>query len=606
MSVRFVLNLSAESLGEQIMTTYDLIIRGGTIVDGTGAERFSGDIAVNDGLIAAVGDITGNARQEIDATGLIVTPGFVDIHTHYDGQATWDQEMAPSSWHGVTTVVMGNCGVGFAPARPDKHDWLIGLMEGVEDIPGTALAEGISWNWETFPEYLDELERLPRTVDVGTHVPHGAVRAYVLGDREEPGAVPTRDDIMAMAAIVEDGVRAGALGFSTSRTVLHKDVDGVLVPGTTANADELVELGRAMGRAGHGVFEMASDMQKDWDEFGWMGRLSRETGLPVTFAALQSIAKEMTLDEQIASMRAENDNGANIVAQIALRGNGIIMAWQGTVNPFVYRPSWQAIADLDWAGQKAKLLDPAFKTQLLSEENDYSEAPIDILPVVMAVTQGWQAMYEMDDDFDYEPTQEETVAARAAASGVEPQEYAYDMLCRDDATGFIYFPVLNYADGDLEFLLPLQQSDDTVNSLSDGGAHCGTICDAASPTFMLEHWVRDRKRGDRITLENAVKRQCSDTARLYGLNDRGVIAPGYLADLNLIDMKRLKLGKPWLAFDLPAGGRRLLQKADGYVATIKNGQVTFREGTWTGATPGGLIRGPQEAAEAEPTAEAAE
>ena len=606
MSARFVLNIPVESLGEQHMATYDLIIRGGTIVDGTGATRFTGDVAITEGLIAAVGDVAGTAREEIDAAGLIVTPGFVDIHTHYDGQATWDQEMAPSSWHGVTTVVMGNCGVGFAPAKPDKHDWLIGLMEGVEDIPGTALAEGISWNWETFPEYLDELERLPRTVDVGTHVPHGAVRAYVLGDREAPGAVPTRNDIEAMAAIVEDGVRAGALGFSTSRTVLHKDVEGVLVPGTTADADELVELGRAMGRAGHGVFEMASDMQKDWDEFGWMGRLSRETGLPVTFAALQSIAKEMTLDEQISSMRAENDNGANIVAQIALRGNGIIMAWQGTVNPFVYRPSWQAIAELDWSAQKARLLDPSFKAQLLSEENDYSEAPVDILPVVMAVTQGWQAMYEMDDDFDYEPTQDETVAARAAAAGVEPQEYAYDMLCRDDATGFIYFPVLNYADGDLEFLLPLQQSDDTVNSLSDGGAHCGTICDAASPTFMLEHWVRDRKRGERIALEQAVKRQCADTARLYGLNDRGVIAPGYLADLNLIDMKRLKLGKPWLAFDLPAGGRRLLQKADGYVATVKNGQVTFRDGTWTGATPGGLIRGPQEAAEAEPAAEAAE
>lgn len=575
------------------MATYDLIIRGGTIVDGTGQMRFTGDVAVKDGLIAQVGAVQGDAAEEIDATGLIVTPGFVDIHTHYDGQATWDAEMAPSSWHGVTTVVMGNCGVGFAPAKPDRHEWLIQLMEGVEDIPGTALAEGITWEWETFPEYLDALEKLPRTVDIGTHVPHGAVRAYVLGDREEPGAVPTEEDVRQMAQIVEEGVRAGALGFSTSRTVLHKDINGVLVPGTTATAEELIEIGRAMGRAGHGVFEMASDLRREWNEFEWMGALSRETGLPVTFAALQSIAKELPLDEQIATMRAENDNGANIVAQIALRGNGIVMAWQGTVHPFVYRPSWQAIKDLPWAELKAKLLDPAFKAQLLGEANDYTGAPEDILTVVMVITQGWLMQYEMDPDFDYEPTDAETVQARAQAAGVDPQEYAYDLMCRDEGRGFIYLPILNYADRNLDFLHALQHAEDTVNSLSDGGAHCGTICDAASPTFMLQHWVRDRKRGDRISLENAIKRQCQDTARLYGLEDRGVIAPGYLADLNLIDFDRLKLGKPWLAFDLPAGGKRLLQKADGYVATIKNGVVTFRNGEWTGAAPGGLIRGPQ-------------
>ncbi|MCL4671938.1 MAG: D-aminoacylase [Sphingomonadaceae bacterium] len=575
------------------MATYDLIIRGGTIVDGTGQMRFTGDVAVKDGLIAQVGAVQGDAAEEIDATGLIVTPGFVDIHTHYDGQATWDAEMAPSSWHGVTTVVMGNCGVGFAPAKPDRHEWLIQLMEGVEDIPGTALAEGITWEWETFPEYLDALEKLPRTVDIGTHVPHGAVRAYVLGDREEPGAVPTEEDVRQMAQIVEEGVRAGALGFSTSRTVLHKDINGVLVPGTTATAEELIEIGRAMGRAGHGVFEMASDLRREWNEFEWMGALSRETGLPVTFAALQSIAKELPLDEQIATMRAENDNGANIVAQIALRGNGIVMAWQGTVHPFVYRPSWQAIKDLPWAELKAKLLDPAFKAQLLGEANDYTGAPEDILTVVMVITQGWLMQYEMDPDFDYEPTDAETVQARAQAAGVDPQEYAYDLMCRDEGRGFIYLPILNYADRNLDFLHALQHAEDTVNSLSDGGAHCGTICDAASPTFMLQHWVRDRKRGDRISLENAIKRQCQDTARLYGLEDRGVIAPGYLADLNLIDFDRLKLGKPWLAFDLPAGCKRLLQKADGYVATIKNGVVTFRNGEWTGAAPGGLIRGPQ-------------
>jgi N-acyl-D-aspartate/D-glutamate deacylase len=569
-----------------------MVIRGGTIVDGTGAARFTGDIAIDNGLIAQVGTVSAPGREEIDASGMIVAPGWVDVHTHYDGQATWDQEMAPSSWHGVTTVVMGNCGVGFAPAKPDRHEWLISLMEGVEDIPGTALAEGMTWNWETFPEYLDELERLPRTIDIGTHVPHGAVRAYVLGDREKPGAIPTEQDIAEMSRIVEEGVRAGALGFSTSRTVLHRSVDGELVPGTTATAEELIEIGRGMGRVGHGVFEMASDLMREWDEFGWMGKLSRETGLPVTFAALQSIAKEQPLDEQITRMRAENDNGANIVAQIALRGNGIIMAWQGTVHPFRMRPSWQAIAELPWAEQKAKLLDPAFRAQLLAEPNDFSEVPEELKGVAFVIAAGWAMQYEMDDDFNYEPQADASIQTRAANRGVTPDEYAYDLLCESDGSGFIYLPLLNYADGNLNFLEDLQMSDDTVNSLSDGGAHCGTICDAASPTFMLQHWVRDRK-GKRISLEHAVKRQCRDTARLYGLEDRGVIAPGYLADINIIDLDRLKLGKPWLAFDLPAGGKRLLQKADGYVATIKSGQMTFKDGKCLGIYPGGLIRGPQ-------------
>lgn len=572
---------------------YDLVIRGGTVVDGTGGPSMVADVAVEGDRIVAVGTDLGAGREEIDARGKIVTPGFVDVHTHYDGQATWDQEMAPSSWHGVTTVVMGNCGVGFAPARPDRHDWLIGLMEGVEDIPGTALAEGMSWEWETFPEYMDALEKLPRTIDVACHVPHGAVRAYVLGDREQPGAVPTAEDIAEMSRIVEEGVRAGALGFSTSRTVIHKSVDGEVVPGTTATAEELIEIGRAMGRVGYGVFEMASDLNREWNEFDWMGKLSRETGLPVTFAALQSIAKELPLDEQIETMRAENAKGANIVAQIALRGNGIIMAWRGTVHPFRFRPSWRAIEGLSWDEQKAKLLDPAFKAQLLSEDNDFSEAPQDIMGLLMVVAGGWTMQFEMDEDFDYEPGADASIAARATAAGVDPAEYAYDLLCRDDATGFAYLPILNYADGNLDFLEALQDSDDTVNSLSDGGAHCGTICDAASPTFMLQHWVRDRKRGGRVPLERAIKRQCRDTALLYGLEDRGLVAPGYLADLNVIDMDAIKLGKPWLAFDLPAGGKRLLQKADGYVATVKSGVVTFRDGEAQGAYPGGVIRGPQ-------------
>ncbi len=572
---------------------HDLVIRGGTIVDGSGRAPFIGDVAIDGDRVSRVGTVDAAGRTEIDATGRIVTPGFVDIHTHYDGQATWDAEMAPSSWHGVTTVVMGNCGVGFAPARPDRHEWLIALMEGVEDIPGTALAEGLTWDWETFPQYLDALEKLPRAVDVGTHVPHGAVRAYVMGERGARNEEPTETDIAQMSKIVEEGLRAGALGFSTSRTVLHRSVDGELVPGTTATRDELIGIGRAMGRVGYGVFEMASDMQRDWNEFEWMGALSRETGMPVTFAALQSIAKELTLDEQIAAMAAENANGANIVAQIALRGNGIVMAWRGTVHPFRFKPAWTEIEALPWAEQLAHLRDPAFRARMIGEASVYPET--DLVGLLQIVTGGWFTQYEMDDGFNYEPTAAESIAARAAAKGVSGADYAYDLMMANDGTGFIYFPILNYADGNLDFLMALQGRADTVNSLSDGGAHCGTICDAASPTFMLEHWVRDRARG-RISLATAIKRQCRDTALLYGLDDRGLLSPGYLADVNIIDMDRIKLGKPWLAFDLPAGGKRLLQKADGYDVTIKSGRVTFRDGVFTGETPGGVIRGPQRAA----------
>ncbi len=573
---------------------HDMVIRNGTIVDGTGAAAFTGDIAIDGGRISAVataaGSKIGPGREEVDATGLHVTPGFVDIHTHYDGQATWDSEMAPSSWHGVTTVVMGNCGVGFAPAKPDKHDWLIGLMEGVEDIPGTALAEGMTWDWETFPEYMDALAKRRRTIDVATHVPHGAVRAYVMGDRGARNEVPTEHEIAQMSAIVEDGLKAGALGFSTSRTVLHKSIDGELVPGTTATKEELIGIGRAVARAGHGVFEMASDLKREWDEFGWMGALSQETGLPVTFAMLQSIAKELPWEEQMAETAKWNAAGANIVAQIALRGNGILMAWRGTVHPFKFKPSWAEIDAAPWAEQWARISDPAWKAKLLAEPDVIP--PSDIAGLLAVVTQGFALHYEMGADFNYEPTVADSIAARAAAAGVSPAEYTYDLLSADGGTGFIYFPILNYADGNLDFVEGLLHRDDVVISLSDGGAHCGTICDAASPTFLLQHWVRDRTRGT-IAIENAIRRQCSDTARLYGMHDRGELRPGLLADINLIDMKALKLGAPWMAFDLPAGGKRLLQKAVGYVMTIKNGEVTFRNGTMTGALPGTLVRGPQ-------------
>ena len=576
---------------------HDLVIRGGTVVDGTGAPRFVADVAVDGGIITAVGQISASGREEIDASGKIVAPGFVDIHTHYDGQATWDSEMGPSSWHGVTTVVMGNCGVGFAPAKKDKHDWLIGLMEGVEDIPGTALAEGMKWDWESFPDYLDALERLPRTIDIGTQVPHGALRAFVMGQRGADNEEPTEADIAEMARLVEEGLRAGALGFSTSRTVLHKSIDGELVPGTTATEPELVGIGRAMGKVGHGVFELTTDFLEEWDEFGWMGRLSRETGLPIAFTMLQSPIKQMRWTEQMAGMCNANDNGANLVAAIGLRGIGVIMNWRGTVHPFMRKPSWQKIAGLSWDEQKAKLSDPAFKAAMLAEDN-LPPPSVDMAPFFMLVTAAWAMQFPLGDSFSYEPTREESVFGFAQAAGKESAEYAYDQLMADDGNGMIYLPILNYMDGNLDFTKELLQRDDIVASLSDGGAHCGTICDAASPTFLLSYWARDRKAGT-IPLELAVKRQCHDTARLYGLNDRGVLKPGYLADINVIDFEALKLLKPWLAFDLPAGGKRLLQKADGYAATIKSGVVTFRDGAMTGALPGIVVRGPQSIAMAE-------
>lgn len=570
---------------------YDLIIRGGTVVDGYGGEPRVADVAVSGDTIVAVGSDLGEAQQVIDAGGCYVTPGFVDIHTHYDGQATWDQEMAPSSWHGVTTVVMGNCGVGFAPAEPERHDWLIGLMEGVEDIPGSALSEGMPWNWETFPEYLDALEAMPRTVDIGTHVPHGAVRAYVMGDRGAANEAPTETDNARMAAIVEEGLRAGALGFSTSRTELHRSNEGELVPGTTATAEELLTIGRAMGKVGYGVFEMASDLIPEWDEFGWMGQLSKETGLPVTFTALQSPIKSMSFDDQLANMREQNAQGANIVAQISMRGTGLVLGWQASFHPFSLKPSWQAIADLPWEQQFARLSDPSFKAKMLEEESEMSPE-LELLGALL--TGAFSMQYEMPEGFNYEPSAEDSIEALAKTAGISAAEYAYDVLMRDEGRGFIYFPLLNYADGNLNFLEPVLASDDCVNSLSDGGAHCGTICDAAAPTFMLQHWVRDRA-GHKISLAHAIKRQCYDTSRLYGLEDRGVIAEGFLADLNVIDLNALKLNAPWVAHDLPAGGKRLLQTAEGYRVTIKSGVVTFRDGTWQQSTPGQLIRGPQPA-----------
>jgi len=572
---------------------HDLVIRGGRVVDGTGAPARVADVAIDGGVIAAVGVVEAKGRREIDATGLLVTPGFVDIHTHYDGQVTWDPLLSPSCWHGVTTAIMGNCGVGFAPARPDRHDWLISLMEGVEDIPGSALAEGIKWNWETFPQYMDSLEGQKRVLDVATQVPHGSVRAYVMGERGARNEAANDDDIAAMAAIVREGVAAGALGFSTSRTMLHLSKDGEPVPGTFANKAELMGIGRALGEAGHGVFEMASDMTPAVEEFNWMKELSAETGLPVTYALLQSPVEADKWRDMLALTDSARAEGADVTAQIACRPTGLVLGWQSTVHPFVSRAAYRAIADLPFAERLARLKDPAVRHAIVSEQADMSGYGV----LGMILMHGYDRMFRLEREtgLDYEPAAGDSVAALAAATGKPPAEIVYDMLMEQDGRGYIYLPLLNYANFNFDHIHEMMNHPATVLSLSDGGAHCGVICDASFPTYMLTHWARDRARGPRLPLEQVVHMQTQRTARLYGLEDRGVLAPGMKADLNIIDHDRLRILPPEMVFDLPAQGRRMIQRAEGYRATIVSGAVTFEYGVETGEMPGRLIRGPQAA-----------
>jgi N-acyl-D-aspartate/D-glutamate deacylase len=570
---------------------HDLVIRGGLVVDGTGAAPRIADVAIEGGLVTAVGQVPAKGAREIDATGLLVTPGWVDIHTHYDGQATWDAQLSPSCWHGVTTVVMGNCGVGFAPARPDRHDWLIALMEGVEDIPGAALAEGIKWNWETFPQYLDALEQTPRVLDVATQAPHGAIRAYVMGERGARNEAANPEDIRAMGTIVREALEAGALGFSTSRTLLHRAKDGEPVPGTFAGADELLGIGEAMAEAGHGVFEMASDMAPALDEFAWMKALAARTGRPVTYAMIQSPLEPENWRELLRLTEEARGQGAELVAQIACRPTGMVLGWQSTVHPFITRAAYQAIADLPFAERLEKLKDPEVRAAILGE------TPPPLPGIGAILTHGFNLMFRLEqpDGLDYEPRAEDSVAALAARTGAKADAIVYDMLMEKEGRGYIYLPILNYAQFNFDHIHEMMQNPATVLSLSDGGAHCGVICDAGFPTYMLTHWTRDRTRGPRLPLEKVVAMQTRDTARLYGLNDRGVLSPGMKADINLIDYEALAIEAPEMVFDLPANGRRLIQKARGYRATIVSGEVTFENGEATGALPGKLIRGRQDA-----------
>jgi N-acyl-D-aspartate/D-glutamate deacylase len=574
---------------------YDLIIRGGTVVDGTGRPPFEADVAIRDGVIVSVGEVEGGARQEIDARGLVVTPGFVDIHTHYDGQVTWDAHLSPSCWHGVTTVVFGNCGVGFAPVRPDHHGYLISLMEAVEDIPGTALAEGIEWEWETFPEFLDAVGRRRLGMDVAAQVPHGAVRTYVMGERGAQNEPATPEDIARMAEIVREGIEAGALGFSTSRTIVHKAASGDPMPGTFAAEDELFGIGRVLGDLGTGIFELApvgaagEDVIGARREIEWMRRLSKEIRRPVSFAMLQVDAEPTLWRDILDEAQEAVAEGADLYPQVAGRPFGMLIGHQTEYHPFRDRPSYEALVDLPFEERIERLRDPAVREAILSEKVEYSD------PLAAYVMASFQKLFPLGEPLDYEPEYEKSIEAIAKREGRSPEEVLYDRMLDQDGRELLLFPLLNYSDGSCDPIYEMLHHPRAALGLGDGGAHCGIICDASIQTFMLSHWVRDRTRGPRIPVELAVKRMTSDAAKIYGLEDRGVIAPGYKADLNVIDMDRVRLRLPEMVHDLPAGGRRLLQRADGYVATIVSGEITMRDGEPTDALPGRLVRGAQAA-----------
>jgi N-acyl-D-amino-acid deacylase len=561
---------------------HDLVVRGGTIVDGTGRERFEGDVAIDGGRIAAVGRVAERGRREVDACGAIVAPGWVDVHTHYDGQVTWDPLLSPSSWHGVTTLVMGNCGVGFAPVRPGQESFLIELMEGVEDIPGTALHEGIDFTWESFPEYLDALDGMSRVLDVAAQVPHCAIRAYVLGERAHDTEL-SADEIAALARLTLEGLRAGAVGFSTSRTILHRSVHG-LVPGTRSHPEELLAIGRAMGEAGHGVFEMVSDGVGSKEEMEWMRRFCRESGRALTYAIAQVPHDPTGWRRMLARADELVAQGERVVPQVPCRPTGMLFGLQSSLHPFLTHPSYRAIAGLPLAERVRQLRDPALRAKLLAEE------PATRDPIARALMSNWGGIFPLGDPPDYEPPAERSVAATAAREGRRPEEVVLDWLLAREGKELLFAPLANYVDCDFEAIREMMLHPRTVLGLSDGGAHCGLICDASMPTYLLTHWVKGRTRGARIPLETAVRLQTKNTADVWGFGDRGTLEVGKKGDLNVIDLDALALAAPVMVNDLPAGGRRLVQGVRGYRATVCAGEVTFEDGEPTGARPGRLVR----------------
>ncbi|RIJ23801.1 D-aminoacylase [Henriciella barbarensis] len=567
--------------------THDLVIRNGFVIDGTGAPGREADIAIDAGRITSVGNVSAKGREEIDAKGEIVTPGFVDVHTHYDGQVTWGDTLTPSSIHGVTTAIMGNCGVGFAPCREQDHDRLIRLMEGVEDIPFPVLSTGLPWDWESFPEYLSSLSDKNFDIDFGAQLPHAALRVFVMGERGANREEATADDIAAMAKLAREAVEAGALGFSTSRTLNHRTSDGQPTPTLTASEEELTGIGMALKEAGKGVLQFVSDFDDPKKEAAMLRRIVERTGRPLSVSLAQSDVAPEGWRVLLGAIEDAVDDGLPMRAQVCGRPVGVLLGLDLTMNPFTAHPVYQQIKDKTLQEKVAALRDPDFRARLLASKPDPNN------PFVKSLLRNFGKLFTLDAVPDYEPGADRTVEAIAKARGITNEEATLDILLEDDGRGMLYLPFLNYANGSLDPSYEMLSSKATIPGLSDGGAHVGMICDGSFPTSMLTHWTRDRSRGPKFSLEWTVKRQTADTAHWIGLHDRGLIAPGYRADLNVIDYDNLTLHRPVILRDLPANGRRLMQRATGYTATIVAGQTIYRDGDPTGAKPGRLVRGAQ-------------
>ena len=568
---------------------YDIVIRNGTVIDGLGGEPYTADVAVSDGLIVALGTVEGAGRREIDATGLLVTPGFVDLHTHYDGQAIWSERMTPSSAHGVTTALMGNCGVGFAPCRSEDHDVLVDVMAGVEDIPGVVMTDGLPWDWETFPQYLDALESRRRDIDVAAYLPHSPLRVYVMGQRGADREPATPEDLALMRKLAAEAIEAGALGVSSSRFAFHKTGSGELIPTYDAAYEEISAITAGVADAGGGLLQFIPDIPAGGYErvLQQVFEVATDAGLPVTFTLTTGNSGDPIWPGAVDLIEKFNAAGGNITAQVFARPIGLVIGLELTANPFVLYPSYQEIADLPLEQRVAEMRKPEVRERILADKPGEGHP-------FMYFAQAWEWIFPMTDPANYEPSREESILARATARGVTPAEEAYDRLLDADGHAMMLVALANFPNNSLDEIGELMRRDDVVLGLGDGGAHYGMICDASYPTFMLTHWTRDRRTG-RFSVAEAVRRMTSVPAGVAGLEDRGRIAVGYKADLNVIDHARLTLHRPVIAHDLPGGGRRLDQKADGYVATIVSGEVITENGVPTDARPGTLIRGKRNA-----------
>lgn len=579
---------------------YDLKIIGGTLIDGTGKPSFSGDIGVKDGKIIEVGGASGEAKRTTDARGALVIPGFVDLHTHYDGQISWDEELEPSSIHGVTTCVMGNCGVGFAPVRPEDHERLIELMEGVEDIPGTALSEGITWGWESFSDYMDVLEKRARAIDFVCQVPHDALRVYVMGERATAEEAATPDDILKMRDLCREAMLAGAAGFSTGRSDNHRSKTGKPTPASEARAEELAGIAQALAGLGHGVlqavsdFDMMSGEEHFEREFDLLLGMAKVSGKPLSVSTMQRDHAPRQWEKILASAERATAAGLPVFCQVAARGIGVLLGLEATFNPFMGFPSYKAIAHLPLGARVAHMRDPSFRARILGEKSEKvagDGSPLPPLTDIFLANLDMVAMrlFRLGEKPNYEPSIMHSLAGDAARGGVSVLSVIYDALLEDEGRALLYFPVYNYTEGNLDIVRKMLLHPRALPGLGDGGAHVGTICDASFPTFLLSHWGRDRAEG-KIPLERLVKMQTHDTARFLGLHDRGTLAPGQKADINIIDFENLALHRPAMQRDLPAGGQRLMQKASGFVATIVSGEITAEHGKLSGARRGRLVR----------------